>query len=49
VQHGAAISVDAGRLWGHLLHQLHRARARDDALGGRAADDVTVLHRGLSA
>ncbi len=43
VQQRALVGVAAGRLGRHLLHKRDAAGARDDALGGRAADDVRVL------
>ena len=44
VQQRAFVGVLAAGLGWHLVNQRHTARAVDDALGGRAADDITVLH-----
>ena len=44
VEQRAFIGVAAAGLRRHLGHQRHAAGAGDDALGGRAADDLTVLH-----
>ena len=43
VQQGAGVGVDAGGLGRHLRDKRHGARAVDDALGGRTADDVGML------
>ena len=44
VQERAFVGVAAAGLRWHLVHQRHTAGAVDDALGGRTADYLTVLH-----
>jgi hypothetical protein len=44
MQERAFVGVAAAGLWRYCVHQRHTARAGYDALGGRTADYLTVLH-----